>query len=252
MQIFTYQDESPFEFTAIEIDGEIWFVAADVCKLLDIKNVSDALNSLDSDEKLVSVIPRAGQNRAINLVNESGLYNLIFKSKKPSAVRFRRWVTKTVLPTIRKTGSFDGIDRKITPNFVKRFNDNYMRVDEGYFSVISELFIILHGRFERLGYTIPDKAYSGQEIRPDVSVGKLFFAYLKKHHPELADKYKMYSHKFPNGMEFDAKQYPDSTLHIFRKYVLTEWIPNHAESYFSQRDRKALDYLPKLLSSPAA
>ncbi|MBL7692164.1 MAG: hypothetical protein JNM41_11255 [Flavipsychrobacter sp.] len=252
LQVFTYQDENPFEFTTVEIDGEAWFVAADVCKVLGISNVSDVLGSLESDEKLVSVIPRSGQKKAVNLINESGLYALIFRSKKQSAIQFRRWVTKVVLPAIRKTGSFDGIDRKATPNFVKRFNDNYLRVDEGYFSVISELFIILHGRLEQVGYIIPNKAYSGKEIRPDVSVGKLFYAYLKSNYPEHADKYKTYPHLFSNGLSFDAKQYPDSILHIFRKYVLSEWIPRHAHAYFSERDRKALDYLPKLLSGGKA
>lgn len=252
LQIFTYQDENPFEFTTVDIDGEAWFVATDVCKVLGLSNVSDALGSLEDDEKLISVIPRAGQKRSVNLINESGLYSLIFRSKKPTAIQFRRWVTKVVLPAIRKTGSFDGIDRKTTPNFVTRFNDNYLRVDQGYFSVISELFIILHGRFEQIGYVIPNMAYSGKEIRPDVSVGKLFFAYLKKHHPEHADTFKMYPHLFPNGLSFDAKQYPDSILHIFRKYVITDWIPNNASKYFAERDRKALDYLPKLIGNTKA
>lgn len=252
LQVFTYEDESPFQFTAIEIDGEAWFVAPEVCKLLGISNVSDALSSLEDDEKLTSVIPRAGQNRKVNLVNESGLYSLIFRSRKSSAIRFRKWVTKVVLPAIRKTGSFDGIDRNAPANFVTRFNDNYLRVDGGYFSVISELFIILYGRFEQLGYRIPDRAYSGKEIRPDVSVGLCFSKYLQSQYPHLVGKHKMYMHLFPNGMEVEARQYPDELLPIFRKYVLTVWIPNNAQGYFTERDRKALDYLPKLLPKNAA
>jgi len=143
LAIFEYQEEntnSINDFTTIEINGEPWFIAADVCGMLDIQNVSQALSNLDDDEKLPYVLDRAGQRRSVNLVSESGLYNLIFRSKKPSAKAFRKWVTKEVIPAIRKTGSF-GINRLEMPNFVVRFNDNWDRTERGHFSVISELFI---------------------------------------------------------------------------------------------------------------
>ena len=136
----------------------MWFVAPDVCKTLGIQNATQALKSLDDDEKLPYVLHRAGQKRKINLVSESGLYALIFKSSKPEAKKFRRWVTKEVIPAIRKTGAY-GINRLETPNFVVRFNENWDRTDKGYFSVISELFIRLYGKFEQLGYQIPNKAF---------------------------------------------------------------------------------------------
>ncbi len=172
LQIFEFEsDDSNLDnLTTIEIDNEIWFVANEVCRLLDIKNASDAVSRLDDDEKQTSVIPISGQNRQVNLISESGLYALIFKSNKPSAKQFRKWVTKEVIPSIRKKGSY-GINRLETPNFIVRFNDNWDRTDKGYFSVISELFIRLYGRFEKIGYQIPNKAFTGKEIRPDVSVG---------------------------------------------------------------------------------
>jgi hypothetical protein len=248
LQIFKYEEENHLDnLTTVEIDGEVWFVASEVCKLLDIKNSSDAVSRLDDDEKLTSVLPIAGQNRSVNLVSESGLYALIFKSNKPSAKVFRKWVTKEVIPSIRKTGKY-GINRLETPNFVVRFNDNWDRTDRGHFSVISELFIRLYGRFEKVGYQIPNKAFDGKEIRPDVSVGRLFSEYIKKNHPDLAGKYKAYSHKFPSGLEVDARQYENELLPIFIKFVDDEWIMKHSTSYFKTRDLVALDYLPKLLT----
>lgn len=116
-------------------------------------------------------------------------------------------------------------------------------------SVINELFVRLYGRFHHVGYEIPNKAFDGREIRPDVSVGKCFSAYLKLYHPELTGKHKPYKHKFPSGIELDARQYENSLLPIFIQYVDEEWIPNQAERYFKARDTKALDYLPKLLES---
>jgi prophage antirepressor-like protein len=249
LTIFKYQEQntnSVNDFTTIEIDGEPWFIAADVCAMLDIKNVSDAVSTLDDDEKLVSVIPRSGQNRPTLLINESGLYNLIFRSKKPSAKEFRKWVTKEVIPAIRKTGSF-GINRLETPNFVIRFNDNWDRTEKGHFSVISELFIRIYGRFEQVGYQIPNKAFDGKEIRPDVSVGKLFSQYLKDLHEEIKDTHKMYSHKFPNGMTVEARQYKNEILPIFIKFIDEVWMPQCAAKYLGDRDKKALEYLPKLL-----
>lgn len=90
----------------IRENKEPWFVAVDVCKILDIANVSDAIGRLDEDEKLTSVLPIAGQKRTVNLINESGLYALILRSRKPEAKSFRKWVTSEVLPSIRKHGAY--------------------------------------------------------------------------------------------------------------------------------------------------
>ena len=86
--------------------GEPWFVAKDVCDALTISNNRDAVALLDEDEKLMSVITTSGQGRQMWLVNESGLYNLIFQSRKPEARKFRKWVTSEVLPSIRRTGGY--------------------------------------------------------------------------------------------------------------------------------------------------
>jgi prophage antirepressor-like protein len=245
--IFQFDDDITMnDLTTVEIDGEPWFVAADVCKLLDIKNVTQALNRLDEDEKLPYVINRAGQSRNLNLVNESGLYALIFRSKKETAKQFRKWVTKEVIPSIRKKGVY-GIDRVQTPNFVIRFNDNWDKTSKGHFSVISELFVRLYGKFEHVGYQIPNKALSGKEIRPDVSVGLRFARYLRENHPEVADDFTFYPHKFPDGSTIEARQYKNDMLPIFIQFIDDEWIPVCAEPYFKDRDQRALEYLPKLL-----
>jgi hypothetical protein len=251
LAIFKYQEEnssSVNDFTAIEIEGEPWFIAVEVCALLGLTSATESLRGLDDDEKLTSVIHRAGQKRQVNLINESGLYNLIFKSRKESAKKFRKWVTKEVIPSIRKKGSY-GINRIDTPNFVIRYNANWDRTAKGYFSVISELFVRLYGRFEHNGYIIPNKAMDGKEMRPDNSVGIFFRKYLLKYHPEHADSFKMYSHKFSDGSTHDCKQYPNELIPIFIKFIDEDWLPNQAARYFGERDVLALDYLPKLLSA---
>lgn len=84
-------------------DGEPWFVLADVCRVLEIKNPSDVAAKLDEDEKatLANSEGRANGARFFTIVNESGLYSVIFMSRKDSARRFKKWVTSEVLPLIR-------------------------------------------------------------------------------------------------------------------------------------------------------
>jgi prophage antirepressor-like protein len=88
-------------------DDEIWFVAADVCEVLEVKNPTDAINRLDNDERALDTIEGIPGGQAVNIINESGLYNLIFTSRKPQAKAFKRWVTHEVLPAIHKTRRYE-------------------------------------------------------------------------------------------------------------------------------------------------
>ena len=88
------------------IDGEVWFVAKDICDILEIADTHTAIRELDEDEKGGHNIPTPGGMQDMTIINEPGLYKLIFKSRKPEAKSFTRWVTHDVLPSIRKTGSY--------------------------------------------------------------------------------------------------------------------------------------------------
>jgi prophage antirepressor-like protein len=101
---FNYEDS---EVRVIMVNDEPWWVASDVCKILNIINVGQAVENLDDDEKNTLSIGysiRGNPNKIV--VNEPGLYQLIFVSHKPEAKAFKRWVTHNVLPSIRKTGSY--------------------------------------------------------------------------------------------------------------------------------------------------
>jgi len=100
----------PFDFNGFELRtvGTIeapLFVAADVCAVLDLGNVSKACEGLDEDEKYLSPLV-IGTSRDLLCITESGLYSLVIRSRKPQAKSFRKWITSEVLPAIRKTGSF--------------------------------------------------------------------------------------------------------------------------------------------------
>ena len=263
LQIFETEDH--WDFRVVDKDGEPWFVLADVCRALDLKSdrgsYAHHATKLDPDEKDIIardsvaytttrpdiVVGKAGGSYTI--VNESGLWNLIFRSEKPEAKRLKKWVTAEVLPTIRKTGSYRA--KPNVPAFIRRANENWDRTDLGYFSIVSELYTRLWGRFELAGHIIADRAPDGTENRPDVSVGKTFAAWLKKHHPSVSAAHSYYPHK-TDQWEGPARQYPNTMLHLYLEFVEEVWIPKYAEDYFKRRDAKALPYLPTLLRPPRA
>ena len=103
IQIFSYGGN---EVRTVRKDGEPWFVLKDVCTVLSISNAADVYARLDTDEKGVGLVDTHGGQQNMNIINESGLYNVILRSDKPEAKPFRKWVTSEVLPTIRKHGAY--------------------------------------------------------------------------------------------------------------------------------------------------
>jgi anti-repressor protein len=103
IKIFEYDGS---DIRTIIRDGEAWFVAKDVCAVLEISNSREALSRLDTDEKGVSITDTLGGRQVVQVVNECGLYALIFRSRKPEAQIFKRWIIHEVLPTIRRYGAY--------------------------------------------------------------------------------------------------------------------------------------------------
>lgn len=102
-----FENEEFGQVRTILINNEPWFVGKDVATALGYANPKNAVPKHVSDEdKLSTQIEYAGQRRTVTVINESGLYALIFGSKLESAKRFKHWVTNEVLPTIRKTGGY--------------------------------------------------------------------------------------------------------------------------------------------------
>ena len=104
MQVF--QNEQFGKIRTMKQGTDILFIAADVCKALEIKNPRQAIKRLDDDEKNTVTLNDGIGNPNKNVVNEYGLYNLVLSSRKPEAKAFKRWITHEVIPAIRKTGSY--------------------------------------------------------------------------------------------------------------------------------------------------
>ena len=103
IQLFEHEEFG--QVRVVIIDGEPWFVAADVCRILEIDKTQT--RRLDDDEKGLYSIQTLGGEQQTIIINEPGLYRLIFSSRTPEAKNFQRWVTHEVLPSIRKTGAYN-------------------------------------------------------------------------------------------------------------------------------------------------
>jgi anti-repressor protein len=106
LKIFSYESN---DVRIVQKDGEPWWVLKDVCDVLELSNPTMVADRLDEDEK-TKVDPKSNlgsrSNEPVTVINESGLYNVILRSDKPEAKKFKRWVTHEVLPAIRRDGAY--------------------------------------------------------------------------------------------------------------------------------------------------
>ena len=105
-KLVTFENAAFGKIRTLTIDGEPWFVAADVCKALELGNPSMTVERLDADEKGISSIDTLGGKQRMAIINEPGLYSVILCSRKPGAKAFKRWITHEVIPAIRKYGGY--------------------------------------------------------------------------------------------------------------------------------------------------
>ena len=153
--IFNFKNN---QVRTVQIDNDAWFVGKDVATILGYSQTAKAVRDhVDDDDKGVSVLDTPGGQQRMTLINESGVYSLVFGSNLPNAKEFKRWVTKEVLPEIRKTGSFNSpqspeemlaLTMNVTNRTVKRVesiekdvNDlkNNVLLDTGSYAVIGRL-----------------------------------------------------------------------------------------------------------------
>lgn len=105
-KLMIFENEAFGKVRTLNLNGEPWFVAADVCKALELGNPSMTVERLDDDEKGISTIDTLGGKQRMAIINEPGLYSLVITSRKPEAKAFKRWITHEVIPAIRKHGVY--------------------------------------------------------------------------------------------------------------------------------------------------
>lgn len=112
--IAIFNNDSFGDLRVVMQGGEPWFVALDVCRVLEYRDTNDATKYLDVDEVATCPDNSSGQLRHVRIISEAGLYSLILRSRKPEAKTFKRWVTHDVLPSIRRDGGY------LTPEMVEK------------------------------------------------------------------------------------------------------------------------------------
>lgn len=180
----------------VMIENEPYFVAKDVCIILGISNHNDAVSRLDDDEKRGSALPTPSGTQQMVVVNESGLYHLIFQSRKPEAKAFRKWVTAEVLPTLRRTGRYE-----VAPK-PKRWSQRYERPKE-FLDLRSEPYEqkMLNGYAVRVVIHEDVEWYSVADILRSMQVGTSAFqtaASLNASDRELARKIHIFGNTHPS------------------------------------------------------
>jgi prophage antirepressor-like protein len=144
------------------------FCAKDVCETLGLSKYRDAIASLDSDERVSISVDTLGGTQEMTFVTESGLYSLIFKSRKENANRFRKWVTGEVLPAIRKTGTFSvaPIIKEYTRIELLKMNlareEDLLAAQQLIDEVNAEAFMLPHWRAKAAPSTTPQRASSSR------------------------------------------------------------------------------------------
>ena len=230
------------------VEGDPWFVAKDLCMILEIKNVSDALGRLEGDEKGIGLIYTPGGNQQMAIVSESGMYALVLGSRKPEAKSFRKWVTADVIPQIRKTGSYS---QKNTYNLewfdrLKLYRRN-TKIPTGWFSIFEEMCSSLMADFEDAGYSLPMGSV------PDISVGKCFCNHLRSLGHGLTPGNGLiqeYQHHYPDGRVVTANIYNDSLLSDYRRWFKETYRTEKLPAYLKGKDPKALPSLCQVLGLP--
>jgi len=122
--ISTQFDFGNYAVRTVQIDGETWFVAHDICQVLELTNPAKTVSRLEDYERGTHIMDTLGGDQKMIVINEAGLYGLIFRSRRPEAKAFKRWVTMEVLPAIRKTGRYEAQGAVQAKNFIPPLGKN--------------------------------------------------------------------------------------------------------------------------------
>lgn len=216
LQVFSF---SGTDIRVVTKEGQPWWVAKDVCDVLEIKNSRDALSRLDDDEKGVASTDTLGGTQQVQVVNESGLYSLVLSSRKPEAKQFKRWITHEVIPAIRKTGTYSitSLSPELQAIFV---HDEKLQVLDGRIGKLENTMTIDYGQQRSLRKL-------GNKVVMELVGGKNSVAYKKFASKAFNELWKHYKNTF------NIESYCDTPSLEFErgKGVLRNWKPSEELRY---------------------
>jgi prophage antirepressor-like protein len=150
LQIFNYQEKN---VRTVIKDGQPWFVAKDVCEVLEIERGTRSLERLDEDEvRKTSLIDSLGRTQESYIISESGLYSLVLSSNKPEAKQFKKWITKEVIPSIRKTGGYVGNDELFIDTYLPFADDTTKLLFKSTLQVVKSQNVIIQNQQKEISH----------------------------------------------------------------------------------------------------
>ena len=222
------------DIRVVILDGQPWFVAADICRVLENPNVSQVIARLKDYEKGIQIVYTLGGNQEMAVISESGLYRLILTSRKPQAEPFQDWVCQEVLPQIRKTGKFEA-QPKINIYAHRVAIASKWDIPKGHWCVFHEISLLAN----KVGLEYPVAEYD----LIDGSVGQAWNKYRKCF--DWCQETTTFPVIFEDSRDkarVEAKAYRNSELSYFR-----DWLEN---IYTYDRLPKYLDWKYGKLISP--
>jgi prophage antirepressor-like protein len=214
-KLMIFENNAFGKVRTLNLNGEPWFVAADVCKALELGNPSMTVERLDDDEKGISTIDTLGGKQRMAIINEPGLYSLVITSRKPEAKAFKRWITHEVIPAIRKHGVY------ITDEKLKLFAEHPELLDALMKSLYAAHAENLRHRAERQTL-LPKADYYDAFIHPESCTNiratakelkvpeKMFTAFLIR---------KRYLYRAPSGSLMPYAKAADDGLFFVKDYI---------------------------------
>ncbi|MCE7787026.1 ORF6C domain-containing protein [Staphylococcus xylosus] len=216
LQIFNFEE---LPVRTLTVNDEPYFVSKDVAEILGYLRPSDAIKShVDEEDKLTRQFTVSGQLRNMTVINESGLYSLIFSSKLDSAKSFKRWVTSEVLPELRKTGTYQA-KLLTTSEQIQLIAKGNTELDERI-TTIEETYPIMHGQAKHIQQLVAKKV---AEI-----VRNKFNGYYKETSKKLfAEIYKSIKNIFqvPTYNSIPRGRYEEAVTFVER------WQPSYETTY---------------------
>lgn len=241
LQIFNYQGKT---VRTVVVNGVVWFFATDVCAFLGLKNVSQATSRVKEKHKCVLTIGKELNNNTIMSsesipgnpnklgIDEPGVYQLIFASRKAEAETFQDWIYEDVLPSIRKTGSYSIQPAPILPSALsKHAQANEDRVPHHLFDLGCELTRELPGHPNFRSAQLPDDADLLNSVRQGF--------WNDRHKLGIPDEARVqYNHVTPSGRVIKAYAYSIEYLHNFRQWLHKNYLEERFLVYLRNRARR--------------
>lgn len=216
LQIFNSEEFG--DIRTVIIENEPFFCMVDICKALEISNVSQAKTRLNQDGVISNeVIDSIGRTQNANFVNESNMYKLIFQSRKESAERFTDWVTSEVLPEIRKTGSYQ---KPMSPVEMMRIQLGMIDDREGRIADLEQNMTIDYGQQMSLGDIVNRvvvDALGGKDSNAYHEIGRKVFAECNrdlKHYFNVNSRNNVPKKKYDEAVDYVKKWQPCTNTRI--------------------------------------